>query len=173
MGVLVSDADLAYLQSVYPLAGIEALTTQEEQFLMYHLKGQSIRAAEEAVGMSRGKGRKTLDKPGVETIIEYVREKEFKDIRITRETLTSMLLEAHAKGANATEEIMAIRELGRMYDLYEDAKHKGNTTNVLIDKRVQNIKQIERASDEELMKIAGETISLDPDDYKVVDDGHD
>jgi len=167
MGALVSDSEIAYLQSLYPLADIPALTGQQEQFLMHYLRGQSIAAAERAAGYAPGRGKTLLAKESVQHILKHLRDKEFKDIRVDREVLTQMLFEAHQKSANATEEVMAIRELGKMHDLYEDAKHKGNTTNVLIDKSVTNIKQIERASEDELMKIAGEVIDLDPSSYEV------
>lgn len=170
MGALVPDAEIAYLQSVYPLAGIAPLTGQQEQFIMHYMRGQSIAAAERAAGYAPGRGKQLLGQPSIQAVIEHLREKTFKDIRVDRETLTQMLFEAHAKSANSMEEIAAIRELGKMHDLYEDAKNKGTKIQVNIDKSVTNIKQIERATDEELLKLAGETILLDPADYEVTYD---
>ena len=173
MGAIVTDADISYLQSVYPYAGIVPLTTQQENFVLHYMKGQSVAAAERAAGYSSGAGKRLLAEERVQHVITYLREKEFADIRVTRETLTQMLFEAHGKAATATEEINAVKELGKMHDLYEDAKHKGNTTNVLIDKRVTNVRQIERATEADLMLLAGDTLSLDPEDYKIIEGNDD
>lgn len=169
MGALVSDSDIAYLQSVYPMAGIQALTGQQEMFVLHYMRGQSIAAAERAAGYSAGWGRRLLALPSVQHVIEYLREKTFRDIRVDREQLTQMLFEAHQKSANATEEVMCIRELGKMHGLYESDNQKG-TKIINGDVHVTNIKQIERASDKELLELAGSSITLDPADYEVVSD---
>jgi phage terminase small subunit len=173
MGAIVTDADISYLQSVYPYAGIMPLTTQQENFVLHYMKGQSVAAAERAAGYTSGTGKRLLAQENIQHVITYLREKEFSDVRVTRETLTQMLFEAHSKAATATEEINAVKELGKMHDLYESDKHRGNTTNVLIDKRVTNVRQIERATEEDLLALAGDTISLNPEDYRIVEGNDD
>ena len=69
----------------------------------------------------------------------YFREK----YRLEREQLVQMLLAAHCRATSATEEIAAIRELGRLLGLYPVTK-----------KSVKKVHQIEELSDNELLKIA-------------------
>ena len=63
--------------------------------------------------------------------------------RLEREQLVQMLLAAHCRATSATEEIAAIRELGRLLGLYPVTK-----------KSVKKVHQIEELSDNELLKIA-------------------
>jgi len=69
----------------------------------------------------------------------YYREK----YRLDRQQLIQMLLAAHCRATSATEEIAAIRELGRFLGLYPTSK-----------KTVTKTRQIETLSDSELLKIA-------------------
>ena len=63
--------------------------------------------------------------------------------RLDRQQLIQMLLAAHCRATSATEEIAAIRELGRFLGLYPTSK-----------KTVTKTRQIETLSDSELLKIA-------------------
>ena len=63
--------------------------------------------------------------------------------RLEREQLVQMLLAAHCRATSATEEIAAIRELGRLLGLYPTSK-----------KMVTKTRQIETLSDNELLRIA-------------------
>ena len=63
--------------------------------------------------------------------------------RLEREQLVQMLLAAHCRATSATEEIAAIRELGRLLGLYPVTK-----------KSVKKVHHIEELSDNELLKIA-------------------
>lgn len=171
MGVLVTQRDIDYLQSLYPTAGIAPLTSQEEVFLMHYLRGQSTKAAEEAAGMAAGRGKKLLGRENVQKVLEFVTEQHLTDVRVTRDTLTQMLFESHAKSANATEEVMCIRELGKMHGLYESDKQRATKINQFNgDVQVNNVKQIERASEDELLRLAGNDIALEPDQYRVTYD---
>jgi len=69
----------------------------------------------------------------------YYREK----YRLDRQQLIQMLLAAHCRATSVTEEIAAIRELGRFLGLYPTSK-----------KTVTKTRQIETLSDSELLKIA-------------------
>jgi len=69
----------------------------------------------------------------------YYREK----YRLDRQQLIQMLLAAHCRATSATEEIAAIRELGRFLGLYPTSK-----------KTVTKTRQIETLSDNELLRIA-------------------
>ena len=173
MGIVVTDADIAELQTLYPLAKFDRnFTRQEEQFLLYHIKGLSAEAAATAAGYEHsGTGKSLLKQDKIRAAIDYLKEKHFNDVRITRDRLNSMLLDAHSHAANATEEIMAIKELGKMNDLYADAKHKGGMQ-INIGSQVNNVKsvkQIERMDETQLLELAGDEIILNPEDYHTVE----
>lgn len=68
---------------------------------------------------------------------------------ITKNQLNLLLLEAHKKSANATEEVAAIRELGKINGLYERTE-PDITINIQ-----QNVHKLEVLSDAELLKLAG------------------
>jgi hypothetical protein len=162
VSLLVTDAELAHIQSTYPYLDIKPLNSQQEKFIMLLLRGIPLAAAERGVGYSLGRGRKTLELENVKKILEYFREHEFNDVRVTRESLTQLLFEAHSKAANATEEVMAVREIGKMHDLYESDRHKGTT--IQHNTQINNItsqRQVERLTDEQLMQLAGMQ-SLEP-----------
>jgi len=63
--------------------------------------------------------------------------------RLERDQLTEMLLEAHSKASNTTEEVCAIRELGKLLGLYPVTK-----------KSVKKVHHIEELTDGELLRIA-------------------
>ena len=72
------------------------------------------------------------------------------DAGVTRDQLTNLLLESHRKSANATEEIMAIREIGKINGLYED----GKTPSLVINNNYFE-KQLDELSDEDLLQLSG------------------
>ena len=171
MGILVSDADIDHIRSLYPLLEIRALTPQQEKFVNMVLKAYSVTAAERAAGYAPGVGKKLLNEPHIQAVLAYFREHKLNDIKITRETLTEMLLGSHSKAANASEEIMAARELGKLHDLYESDKHKGikiqnninNINGATPQGGVTSMKQVERMRDEDLFRLAGMPAeALDP-----------
>ena len=76
------------------------------------------------------------------------------DVKVTRNQLNVLLLAAHRKSATATEEVAAIRELGKLNGLYE-AEKPDVTINIQ-----QNIQKLEVLSDEELLRLAGQSCDL-------------
>lgn len=167
--MLFNPADYAEIQSTYPLLNIRPLTNQQERFLLLLLRGMSVSAAEKGVGYSSGFGRTTMENENFRAVLDYFRAKELNEARVTRDGLTQLLFEAHAKAANATEEVIAIREIGKMHDLYESDKHKGikiqNNVNVggqANGGMPTNEKQIERMNDNDLMRIANFGTRLEP-----------
>jgi len=76
------------------------------------------------------------------------------DLEITRNQLNLMLLEAHKKSANSTEEVAAIRELGKINGLYEP-EAPDITINI-----TQDIRKLEVMSDVDLLRLAGKDASL-------------
>jgi len=89
-----------------------------------------------------------------------------RELLVTRDHLTQLLLESHKKAANSAEEIMAIREMGKLHKLYEQTPMV-QINNLSIEK---NQKKIEVLSDEELLQMAGNHPHLfkKPDEVKRV-----
>ena len=162
MGALISDADIAELQSVYPLAKVRPYTGQQEQFLLYYLRGMSVAAASRQAGYKDTQAaRLILQQPRTTVVLDYLRERLMEDTKVTREMLTAMLFDAHSKAESATEEVLCIRELGKMHEIYPDAKRNLVEMNTKGD--VTNVKQIRRMTDEELLALAGNKAGLSPE----------
>ena len=160
MTILATPADLAEIQSLYPYMDIQPMSRQLEQAMMYYIRGFSLSAASRAAGYTNATTLTDyIQSEEGNAILEYINNKHFQDIRVTRDLLTQMLFEAHAKSATATEEIAAIRELGKMHDLYENEKRK-SAVNLTIgnDIKIINPKQIERMSDQQLLELAGDSL---------------
>lgn len=173
MGALISDVDLAELRSLYPLARFDAgFTGQQEQFMLYTMKGLAPRAAATAAGYTHpDTGYSLLKDERVQKALALLREKIHQEIRITRDQLNSMLLDSHSRAATVTEEIMAVRELGKMNGLYESDKQRspGVVVNVGGNHVHHTHKQLERMDEQELLEMAGETIVLSAEHFKRVE----
>lgn len=166
-GVLVSQADIANLRSIYPLLEIKPFTTQQEMFLYGHLKGLKLGDAAANAGMDPSAASRFMKREDVEALLHFIRSQYREDIGITVESLIGMLMEAHSKAATATEEINAIREMGKMLGLYESdklARQRQEVTLNLGDRSPTSEKGIERMSDEDLLRTAfeGEVTDLTP-----------
>jgi hypothetical protein len=163
MGALVSEGDIAYLRALYPYMKVQALSSQQEMFLLHFLKGQKVAAAERAAGMHPGVGRELLSREYVDAIVSMLREKTLTDVVVTRELLTQMLFEAHDVAGDATERIKAIIELGRMHGLYADKQGTAITiNNQRTNVQVNNIRQIETMDDDKLIELSGTAMRLTP-----------
>jgi hypothetical protein len=155
--MLVTDSDIAYLRSLYPYLDIKPLSTQQEQYLLLHMRGMSNAEASRAAGYTDTRtGNRLLAREDVQVMIEYLRDKTLGDLRVDVETLTVMLFEAHRKSATSTEEVNAIRELGRLHALYPEQQLKAAAANITTINQINvtNTKQLARMSDAELMELA-------------------
>ena len=70
-------------------------------------------------------------------------------LSISRSQLTQLLLEAHRKSINTTEEVMCLKEIGKINGLYESKAPKV-TINI-----AQQTQKLEVMSDEELLQLTG------------------
>ena len=75
------------------------------------------------------------------------------EVRVTRADITLLMLESHRKAENSSEEIMALREVAKLNDLYPNATTK---VDVSITHVEQSLKELEKMSTEELLALAGE-----------------
>ena len=169
-GVIINDAELAELQSLYPMEQFKGgFTRQQEQFMLYFIKGLNATAAATAAGYtSPSAGSNLLRDERIRAALDFLREKHFQEVHISRDKLNAMLMEAHSHATNTLEEVAAIRELGKMNDLYADAKHRSAKVQVNIGSQVTNVKEISKLSDEQLIAMVGDEIVLDPEDYKLI-----
>ena len=158
--MLVTDADYRYLRSLYPLVRVRSLSSQEENCLLYHLRGMSEAEAARAAGYEDEQATaRLLRREDARLILGYLRDKTLGDARIDVERLTGMLLEAHRKSATATEEIAAVRELGKLHGLYPEQK-KSPSVQINQQINVTNTTQLKRLSDAELLRLAGDNAAL-------------
>lgn len=151
-------------------------SAQERQYLLLILNGSEPLTAAKTVGASVPQlfVQKMAADTRAQAVLEHAPAHQDQKVEITRDMLNVMLLSSHSRAVTATEEIMAIRELGKMNDLYADAKHKGTKIVNNVGGTHVNVtpgaKQIASMSDEQLMEMAGEAITLSPEDYHAVED---
>jgi len=131
------------------------LTQQQERFVFLLASGVPPKAAASGAGYSTpGAPMRSV---AVQRAIKFVKEQEKDQIFVNRDKLTSMLFSAHAKAANSTEEIAAIRELGEMHDVYAQAQEDRKNS---LHTAVQiNHNTVQKLSDDDLLKIAQMTAS--------------
>lgn len=160
MSVLVTPYELAELRTLTPYLDIKPVPRHVEKAAIYYLRGFSLQAAARAAGMQHsGPLKSWVESPEGNAVLEYVRGKHMQAVNVTRETITTMLFEAHAKAANATEEIAALKELGKLHDLYKSDERKTSSVNIQVNNtQINNHKQLERMSDEQLMALAGDIV---------------
>jgi hypothetical protein len=151
-----SNEELAYLQSLATAHDIPPLTRQQEKFLLYYFRGASQSAAARVVGVPLSRAKEWLASENFRVFLEYMEERRLHEIEVSRGMLTNMLFEAHDTAATATEKIAAIKELGKMHDVYP----KADTQPTVIINQVtdQTLKQLDRMSDAELAKLAGDVL---------------
>lgn len=120
------------------------------------LRGVPLIPAAKAAGIKRDQAHEVAARPHVAQTLAYLRDQYAREVvRVDRDMLNMMLLEAHGKAATATEEIMAIRELGKMNGCYEPEKREVVTRNMTYE-------QVQQLDTDELLRLAEED-SLDPE----------
>jgi len=93
-------------------------------------------------------------------------------LTISRSQLTQLLLESHKKSSTATEEVLCLKEIGKINGLYDKKETK---VIINIDTQAQ---QLEEMSDEQLLQLTGnngnlfdmEPILIEYEDVSDVDD---
>lgn len=126
------------------------LTAQETQFVTYYSRGYTPAAAARAAGYSGAYGRTLAAHPRIAKVIARVKDGQANMIQeaVSVENLTNMLFESHRKSATATEEVTAIREIGRLNGLYD--KSKETTVNI----KISDARQLEGVPLEKVLEMA-------------------
>lgn len=159
----------ADMQAHYAGLGIRKLSSQEESYVLFRTRGLNPLAAARAAGYSQPQKAvaQLAQREDVRDALAYFREMSRQTaiqagaIEFTRNDATLLYLEAHAKAATATEEIKAVDSLVKLHGLASPEK-----VSVTISSR----DQLEGLGDEELLRLAGQTILLTPDQYTEVGD---
>lgn len=137
------------------------ITEQEKQALHYLAHGFSRAAAARAAGF---KDAKVFEREHVANAAAQMNANAMTEVKITRDTVALMFLEAHRKSATATEEIAAARELGKLFGLYEPEQVHKKVVNVHV------IEEIEHLPTNELLELADMNVhTLDPSEYSIRD----
>ena len=150
---IVTDSDRAELQSHFPYAGIHLneLSVQEERLLLFHLRGMSKADAGRAAGYSdMDRVYSIFKQQKMQNALQYLRNEMREEVKFDRTTATSMYLEAHRKAATSTEEKNVVDSLCKLHGLF--MPDSATQININVDK----VEQLEKLSDAELLKLAGQ-----------------
>ena len=135
-----------------------SLTMQQEKFIQLIVSGMTIAAAGRGAGYaSRSSAYEAHKAPSVQQAIEYYREEMRETVKFTTQNAHMMYMEAYNSSANATEMKTTTDSLVKLHGLAAP----DNATQVNIN--INGTKQLERMTDEDLLKIAGKDINyLEP-----------
>jgi hypothetical protein len=148
-------------QAHMPYMGVHhgTLTVQQEKLVMLVASGMSIRAGSRAAGYKNYDcALKAMRRPEMKKALDYFREQARETVKFTITNAHGMYMEAYTASSNATEMKNTTDSLVKLHGLVQQEPQA--QVNVQIN---ATAKQLERLSDEELIKIAGkETAYLEP-----------
>lgn len=135
-------------------SAFEGLNDRERIFVEGILRGMSQVASATAAGYKAptDSSQDLLKKPRIIAAIEKGRELSIQATGITREKLSDMLMSAYMGASTAAEQVMAVRELGKLHGLYAAQKVEVGHTHKLEAKDA--VKQLQSMSSEQLLKLA-------------------
>lgn len=143
--------DQAEMQAELPYAGFRPgdLTAQQEKFVHLVISGMPIGAAGVAVGIVPGTASAWHRDPKVVAALDYFRSKNREKLDFGIEKAHSMLMEAWTNCKDATEQVSVVRELVKLHGVAAAPKPQQ------VDINIRGPKQLERASDADLLEAAG------------------
>lgn len=136
------------------------LTRQQERYVLCRMNGGAVPDCRETAGLSRTGGALEHEKEHVFEAMEFFRSETRERVQVTRERMTNMLFESHAKAHEVRDEITAIREISKMHNLYlSDTEKKAP-----VEINVAAGGKLEILADSDLLKDSGyENLNLDPE----------
>jgi hypothetical protein len=135
---------------------LNELTVQQEKLVSLIASGMSVAAAGRGAGYgSSSRAYDAAKRPSVQKALQYFREQMREEVKFERQNAHLMYMDAYTASATATEMKNTVDSLVKLHGLATP----DNATQVNISINT-TAKQLERLSDEELLKIAGKT-----DDY--------
>ena len=157
---IMTQAERNELQPHLPYMGLKLneLSIQEERLVLFYLKGMSKAAAGRAAGYQNMENVYAIfKKEPVQKAITYLRKEMVEECKFDKNTATNLYFEAHRKSANATEEKNIVDSLCKLHGLF--IPDNATQININLDK----VEQLERLSDDELVKLAGKAAAyLEP-----------
>lgn len=145
------------IQHAAGVLGLARLDPQEARFVEEMLRGAPLLVAAKNAGIKRDAANEVAARPHVAETLAYLRDQYARSqLVVNRDMLNLMLMEAHAKSATATEEVMAIRELGRMNGCYEPEKRE------VVSHKHMTYEQVRNLDTDQLLELA-EDDGIDPD----------
>lgn len=143
------------LQSHMPYMGISrgSLTMQQEKLVTLMASGMSTAAAGRGAGYSTPQAAYSAAKiPEIQKALDYYREEMRETVKFSNQNAHMMYMEAYNASINATEMKNTTDSLVKLHGLAVP----DNAPQVNIN--INGTKQLERMSDEDLLKIAGKDI---------------
>jgi len=130
-----------------------SLTMQQEKLVMLMFSGMSTAAAGRGAGYSCQQAAYAAAKlPDVQKALEYYREEMRETVKFTAQNAHMMYMEAYNASANATEMKNTTDSLVKLHGLgVPDTAPQVNIN-------INGTKQLERMTDEDLLKIAGKDL---------------
>ena len=135
------------------------ISSQEIAFVTYVRQGRPFITAARCAGMTREHMTAFTDDARFHAAMQYSNERAVSVLNVTRDMLNYMLMEAHSLASNATEQIMAIRELGKLNGLYPSATPAKGM--VIEHGKPTSGRALQQMDDEKLLQHAGYD-NLDP-----------
>jgi hypothetical protein len=150
------DAERVDLQTRLPYMGMVRgdLTMQQEKLVLLMVSGMSKAAAGRGAGYASPEtARVAANLPLVQKALAYYREEMREEVKFTINNAHSMYMEAYSASDTATEMKNTTDSLVKLHALH--IPEEKTTFNILIN----GTKQLERMTDEDLLKIAGKDAS--------------
>lgn len=148
ISTVMTSAEQQLMSNDAYLNQLPKLNRQQMAFVHSYSHLHNINLACQAAGVTRDTGVRWLkESPEVNANLDFYEAEALVEVKVTRGMLTNMLLESHRKAANSTEEIAAIREMGKMHGVYEPEK------TVSVNANYTKVEQLETLSDEELLQM--------------------
>lgn len=134
-------------QSVYSTKGLKRLSRQKEMYCFHLASGASPALAAKAVGATVEQAADWANDRDIKAVLKGLNEQQSASVKITRDKLSDLLLQSYYKAGTTTEEVAALREIGKLQGLYAPET-------IEITANVNNAKQLEMLSAEELARLA-------------------
>lgn len=158
---------LSTLSSNYAALGITRLTIQEENYIQRRAQGLEPLAAARAAQFPNAHKAvaRMAEREDINLAISYAREMMRQQainngaIEFTKDDATQLYLEAHATSINSMEKIRAIDSLVKLHGLAAPERRE-----IEITQR----SQMSELNDDDLLRMTGQDISLDPSQYTEV-----
>lgn len=138
-------------------------TSQEQQYILNRSRGLTVATSARAAGLKIPDAEVFEQGQLCIELLRFIREHQAQTVAITKDKVTMMFLDAYDNAATSAERISAAKELGMLHDLYP-SKAAVQINNSITNNNVEeNDKKLQRMSTEDLLRITGEVITLDPE----------